>query len=278
MPRSRSRSSRTSFPSCRRRGRSARSSCIRRRWRACISASGRWRAAACAGRTGRRISAPRCSAWSRRSSVKNAVIVPVGAKGGFVPRRLPARRPRRRSSRRAGRPISNFVDRLLSVTDDIDGDGESCRPRTSCGTMPTTPISWSPPTRAPRPSPIPPTRIALKRGFWLGDAFASGGSAGYDHKAMGITARGAWEAVKRHFREMDVDIQTPALHRRRRRRHVGRRLRQRHAAVALHQARRRLRPSRHLHRSGPRPGSVARGAPAALRRCRARAGRTTTAR
>ena len=50
--------------------------------------------------------------------------------------------------------------------------------------------------------------ISLLHGFWLGDAFASGGSAGYDHKAMGITARGAWEAVKRHFREMDVDIQT----------------------------------------------------------------------
>ena len=50
--------------------------------------------------------------------------------------------------------------------------------------------------------------IAQERGFWLGDAFASGGSAGYDHKKMGITARGAWESVKRHFREMDVDIGT----------------------------------------------------------------------
>src|SRR5690606_34079006 len=50
--------------------------------------------------------------------------------------------------------------------------------------------------------------IALERGVWLGDAFASGGSAGYDHKGMGITARGAWEAVKRHFRELDVDVQT----------------------------------------------------------------------
>ena len=74
--------------------------------------------------------------------------------------------------------------------------------------------------------------ISQKHGFWLDDAFASGGSAGYDHKKMGITARGAWEAVKRHFREMNRDIQTDALHRRRRRRHVGRRVRQRHAAVA----------------------------------------------
>ena len=61
--------------------------------------------------------------------------------------------------------------------------------------------------------------VAQSYGFWLDDAFASGGSAGYDHKAMGITARGAWESVKRHFREMGVDTQTRGLHRRRRRRH-----------------------------------------------------------
>ena len=73
--------------------------------------------------------------------------------------------------------------------------------------------------------------ISAAHGFWLDDAFASGGSAGYDHKKMGITARGAWEAVKRHFREMNRDIQTPAVHGGRRRRHVGRRVRQRHAAV-----------------------------------------------
>ena len=107
--------------------------------------------------------------------------------------------------------------------------------------------------------------LPLEHGFWLGDAFASGGSAGYDHKKMGITARGAWEAVKRHFREMNVDIQTHALHRRRRRRHVGRRVRQRHAAVAEHQAGRRLRPSRHLHRSRPRSGRALRRAPAPVR-------------
>ena len=73
--------------------------------------------------------------------------------------------------------------------------------------------------------------VSAEYGFWLGDAFASGGSEGYDHKAMGITARGAWEAVKRHFRELGTDIQDDRLHRGRRRRHVGRRLRQRHAAA-----------------------------------------------
>ena len=74
--------------------------------------------------------------------------------------------------------------------------------------------------------------VAGEYGFWLGDAFASGGSAGYDHKKMGITARGAWESVKRHFRELGVDVQRERLHGGRHRRHVRRRLRQRHAAVA----------------------------------------------
>ena len=101
-----------------------------------------------------------------------------------------------------------FISTLLDITDNLDADERACRPTTSCATTATIPISWSPPTRAPRPSPTSPTRISQEHGFWLGDAFASGGSAGYDHKKMGITARGAWEAVKRHFREMDVDIGT----------------------------------------------------------------------
>ena len=120
--------------------------------------------------------------------------------------------------------------------------------------------------------------ISLERDFWLGDAFASGGSAGYDHKKMGITARGAWEAVKRHFREMDVDIQ---------------RRRSRVAGVgdmsgdvfgngmllAQHdQARRGLRSSRHLHRSRSRSGQELRRARSACSLCRVRAGRITTRR
>jgi glutamate dehydrogenase len=142
----------------------------------------------------------------KAQQVKNAVIVPVGAKGGFVPGRLPA--AGRDQIFEAGRQAYiKFVDRLLSVTDDIEGD------------------AVVPPAGVVRHDSDDPylvvaadkgtatfsdtaNSIALKRGFWLGDAFASGGSAGYDHKAMGITARGAWEAVKRHFREMDFDIQT----------------------------------------------------------------------
>ena len=71
----------------------------------------------------------------------------------------------------------------------------------------TIPTLWSRPTRARRPSPTSPTGWPREYGFWLGDAFASGGSVGYDHKAMGITARGAWESVKRHFSELDLDTQ-----------------------------------------------------------------------
>ncbi len=107
--------------------------------------------------------------------------------------------------------------------------------------------------------------IALERGFWLGDAFASGGSAGYDHKKMGITARGAWESVKRHFREMDVDIgATPFTC-------VGvgdmsgdvfgnGLLREMTTKL-----RRGVRSSRHLHRSEPRSGEELRRAQAAVR-------------
>ena len=94
--------------------------------------------------------------------------------------------------------------------------------------------------------------VAAGYGFWLGDAFASGGSVGYDHKAMGITARGAWESVKRHFRELGVDTQTEDVHGRRRRRHVRRRVRQRDAALAPHPAARRVRPPARVRR--PRPG------------------------
>ena len=113
---------------------------------------------------------------------------------------------RRRGTERrvAGRRLAcyrQFVSALLDVTDNIAGGG-SCRRRTWSATTATTPTWWWPRTRAPPPSPTWPTRSRAKYGFWLGDAFASGGSAGYDHKKMGITARGAWESVKRHFREL----------------------------------------------------------------------------
>jgi hypothetical protein len=108
-------------------------------------------------------------------------------------------------------------------------------------------------------------QVALDYGFWLGDAFASGGSVGYDHKAMGITARGAWESVKRHFRELGVDTQTEGLHRGRHRRHVRRRVRQRHVALRAHPPCRRLRPPACLPRPRSRRSELVRRAAPALR-------------
>ena len=162
-------------------------------------------------------------------------------------------------------PPIRCSSRACSTSPTISGPTASSIPRTSCATTMTIRISWSRPTRAPRRSPIPRTASRSIIDFWLGDAFASGGSAGYDHKKMGITARGAWEAVKRHFREMDVDIGDDAVHGRGRRRHVGRRVRQRHAARAHHQAGRGVRSSRHLHRSQSRSGAQLHRAPAPVR-------------
>ena len=105
----------------------------------------------------------------------------------------------------------------------------------------------------------------MSYGFWLGDAFASGGSVGYDHKAMGITAKGAWESVKRHFRELGRRHAERGVHRRRRRRHVRRRVRQRDAALAAHPAARGVRPPPRLRRPGPGRGRELRRARADVR-------------
>jgi glutamate dehydrogenase len=141
--------------------------------------------------------------------VKNAVIVPVGAKGGFVPKKLPAG-PREAVMAEGVAAYRIFMERLLDLTDNLDGavvvppEGVARRD----GDDPYLVVAADKGTATF--SDIA-NGIATARGFWLGDAFASGGSAGYDHKAMGITARGAWESVKRHFREMDFDIQTTAF-------------------------------------------------------------------
>jgi glutamate dehydrogenase len=141
----------------------------------------------------------------KAQNVKNTVIVPVGAKGGFIPKRPPA----------GGREeiladgiacYQTFIRGLLDVTDNIvagkivppqqvvrrDGDDAYLVVAADKGTATFSDIA---------------NAISLDYGFWLGDAFASGGSAGYDHKKMGITARGAWECVKRLFREIGTDIQ-----------------------------------------------------------------------
>ncbi|OBF82873.1 NAD-glutamate dehydrogenase [Mycobacterium sp. 852002-51163_SCH5372311] len=150
----------------------------------------------------------------KAQAVKNAVIVPVGAKGGFVVKKppLPTGDPAadRESTRAEGVACYQlFISGLLDVTDNVDhatgnvnpppdvvrrdGDDAYLVVAADKGTATFSDIA---------------NDVAKSYGFWLGDAFASGGSVGYDHKAMGITARGAWEAVKRHFREMGVDTQT----------------------------------------------------------------------
>ncbi len=139
--------------------------------------------------------------------VKNTVIVPVGAKGGFFPKQLPDASEDREAWMEEGKSCyRTFICGLLDLTDNLvggeavppadvvrhDGDDTYLVVAADKGTATFSDIA---------------NGIAQDYGYWLGDAFASGGSVGYDHKAMGITARGAWESVMRHFREMGVDCQ-----------------------------------------------------------------------
>jgi len=138
--------------------------------------------------------------------VKNTVIVPVGAKGGFFCKQLPDPAERDAWLAEGVACYKTFISGLLDITDNLD-DGETVPPADVCrhdsddsylvvaadkGTATFSDIA---------------NGVALDYGFWLGDAFASGGSVGYDHKAMGITARGAWVSVQRHFRERGIDCQ-----------------------------------------------------------------------
>ncbi|HEY0270929.1 MAG TPA: NAD-glutamate dehydrogenase domain-containing protein, partial [Sphingomonas sp.] len=138
--------------------------------------------------------------------VKNAVIVPTGAKGGFYPKQLPAPSDRAAWLAEGTESYRIFIRALLSVTDNI-GAGGVVHPdavRVRDGDDPYFVVAADKGTATF--SDIA-NQIAIERGFWLGDAFASGGSHGYDHKAMGITAKGAWVSVTRHFAEMGVDVQ-----------------------------------------------------------------------
>ena len=141
----------------------------------------------------------------KAQNVKNTLIVPVGAKGGFVPKNLP-QGGREEVQAEVIACYRTFIQGLLDLTDNIvagkivpppnvvrrDGDDPYLVVAADKGTA-----TFSDTANG----------IAAEYGFWLGDAFASGGSAGYDHKGLGITARGAWECVKRHFRETGLDIQ-----------------------------------------------------------------------
>jgi glutamate dehydrogenase len=142
----------------------------------------------------------------KAQQVKNAVIVPVGAKGGFVPKFLPAG-PREAIQAEGTAAYTIFISSLLDVTDNL-GPDRVIPPENVIRYDDDDPYLVVAADKGTATFSDTANRIAVEHGFWLGDAFASGGSAGYDHKKMGITARGAWEAVRRHFREMDVDIST----------------------------------------------------------------------
>ena len=138
----------------------------------------------------------------RAQLTKNAIIVPAGAKGGFIIKHVPAGRDELKAE--VERQYKTYVRALLDVTDNLV-DGEVVHPpqvRALDGDDTYLVVAADKGTAT-----FSDTANAISReyGFWLDDAFASGGSAGYDHKKLGITARGAWESVKRHFRELDMD-------------------------------------------------------------------------
>jgi glutamate dehydrogenase len=142
----------------------------------------------------------------KAQQVKNAVIVPVGSKGGFYPRNLPAG-PREAVQAAGVAAYKVFVGALLQLTDNLV-DGKAVRPERLIAWDGDDPYLVVAADKGTATFSDIANQLSADVDFWLGDAFASGGSAGYDHKKMGITARGAWEAVKRHFREMGHDTQT----------------------------------------------------------------------
>ncbi|WP_275786690.1 NAD-glutamate dehydrogenase [Pararhizobium gei] len=143
----------------------------------------------------------------KAQQVKNAVIVPVGAKGGFYPKQLPVGGTRDEIFRIGTEAYKTFIRTMLSITDNIVGP-DIVPPENTLRLDGDDPYFVVAADKGTATFSDTANALAQEAGFWLDDAFASGGSAGYDHKKMGITARGAWETVKRHFREMDIDIQT----------------------------------------------------------------------
>lgn len=143
----------------------------------------------------------------KAQTVKNTVIVPTGAKGGFVAKRLPENGNRDDVQAEVVLCYRRFIGGLLDVTDNLVNDRIVHPQSTRCldGDDPYLVVAADKGTA--KFSDIA-NEISESRDFWLGDAFASGGSAGYDHKKMGITARGAWEAVRRHFRELGLNTDT----------------------------------------------------------------------
>lgn len=142
----------------------------------------------------------------KAQQVKNAVIVPLGAKGGFVPKLLPQGGSREEIMAEGISCYKTFIQGLLDITDNLV-DGDVVPPAQVVRYDADDPYLVVAADKGTATFSDIANEIAINYEFWLGDAFASGGSVGYDHKKMGITAKGAWESVKRHFREMGTDCQ-----------------------------------------------------------------------
>ncbi len=142
----------------------------------------------------------------KAQQVKNSVIVPMGAKGGFTCKREPEDETRQAFIDNGIFCYRLFINSLLSITDNLQAGKIVKPPQVFCWDDDDPYLVVAADKGTATFSDIA-NDISQKRDFWLGDAFASGGSVGYDHKAMGITARGAWVSVQRHFREMGVDVQ-----------------------------------------------------------------------
>jgi glutamate dehydrogenase len=139
--------------------------------------------------------------------VKNTVIVPSGAKGGFVLKRGPEPSDRDAWLAEGIACYQMFIGALLDVTDNLV-NGEVVPPQRVVRHDVDDPYLVVAADKGTATFSDIANKISIDRGFWMGDAFASGGSVGYDHKAMGITAKGAWESVKRHFLELGINTQT----------------------------------------------------------------------
>ncbi len=143
----------------------------------------------------------------KAQQVKNAVIVPSGAKGGFFPKCLPLEEGREAIMKEGIACYKDFIRGLLDITDN-QVEGDIIKPENIVCYDEDDPYLVVAADKGTATFSDMANEISCGYGFWLGDAFASGGSTGYDHKKMGITARGAWESVKRLFREIGRDIQT----------------------------------------------------------------------
>ncbi len=142
----------------------------------------------------------------KAQTVKNSIIVPSGAKGGFVLKTTEIERSREQLQAEVVACYQSFIRGLLDLTDNLQGK-KIIHPKQVVCYDDHDPYLVVAADKGTATFSDMANAISKEYGFWMGDAFASGGKTGYDHKAMGITARGAWESIKRHFRELDINVE-----------------------------------------------------------------------